>query len=127
MLRLFILDQQFAVLTVPSRLIQRYFDHIESTPKSMHILEDFYNSNEYKSAYVSPYDHLVSQHGLNSGLLTVHLFKRSTSSFWIEEVNTRDDGCVDNSEHGVGVVPDPIEGNWCDHDDHKVEDPVRSS
>lgn len=54
----------------------------------------------------------------------VHLLERAVRRLGVEEVDGRHHEGVDDGEYCVRVVADGVKGDWRDHDDQEVEDPV---
>merc|ERR1712093_103421 len=57
----------------------------------------------------------------------VHLFEGSIGSLGVEEVDDREDECIDYGKDDIGLIADAIECNWCNHDNHEVKWPIPRS
>ena len=57
----------------------------------------------------------------------VDLFETSGTSFWVQEVDSRDDGEVDDGVGSVCLVHDVGEHDWTRDNDAEVGEPVDGS
>jgi len=95
LLGVLIINEHFAVLSITTRLLPR-------------------NMNNIKPA---------SQSALGLAEDVVDFLEGTVGGFWVEEVDDREDECVDYGEDYVSFVADGAESDRGDHDDHEVEGP----